>query len=80
MADWQIGTEEYLKRLGLDQPGFERHLKIPRFEEITQIVPLRELTRIVSITPIHSDTLLYLIRRIKTLRLFENHSLLLDIM
>jgi hypothetical protein len=67
MAQWQITPGEYLKRLELNIEDFEKKLQLPQVNEVTKIIPLRELHKIESIVPIGSDLLLYLIRRIRTL-------------
>lgn len=67
MAQWQITPDEYLKRLELNIEDFERRLQLPQVNEVTKIIPLKELHKIESIVPIGSDLLLYLIKRIRTL-------------
>ena len=67
MAQWQIDSEEYLKRLGLGREDFEKQLKLPRVDDVKKIIPLREIKVVKSIIPINSELLLYLIRRIPTL-------------
>lgn len=78
MSHWQIDSEEYLKRLGLNRKDFEKQLKLPRTEEITKIIPLREIREVHSVIPINSELLLYLVKKIQTLdgqRPFENSSI-----
>lgn len=67
MSQWQIDPEEYLKRLGLGLKDFERELKLPRTNEVTLVIPLREIKVVQSIVPINSQLLSYLIKKVKTL-------------
>jgi len=67
MSQWQIDSQEYLKRLGLDREDFEKQLKLPQVVDMKQIVPLRDMKEVQSIVPIDSEMLSYLIRRIRTL-------------
>lgn len=67
MAKWQIEPREYLRRLGLKIEEFEERLHLPKVEDITQIIPLRDIHEIQSIVPISVDTLEYLLRQVKTL-------------
>lgn len=67
MPKWQIDSQEYLKRLGLNRKDFEKLLKLPKTDELRKVLPLREMKRVQSIIPISSELLLYLIRRIRTL-------------
>lgn len=67
MAQWQLDSDEYLARLGLDRKGFEKELRLPKISEMKKIIPLREIREVESIIPIPFDLLVYLIRRIQTL-------------
>lgn len=65
--EWQIETEEYLKRVNLRPEMFEKQLKLPNLNAITKILPLRNIKEIRSLIPITQDMLLYLLRQMKTL-------------
>src|SRR3989338_107184 len=67
MPQWQIDSDEYLERLGLDRKGFEKELKLPRINDLKKIIPLREIKMVQSIVPIPFELLLYLVRKIQTL-------------
>ncbi len=67
MAQWQIDPQEYLKRMGLKREDFDKLLKLPQTDKLIKIIPLREIKNVQSIIPIHSELLLYLVRRIRTL-------------
>ena len=67
MAQWQIDPHEYLKSLNLKQEEFKRRLKLPKIDEITKIIPLRDLKMIQSLIPIELELVLYLLRKIRTL-------------
>lgn len=67
LAEWQIKKEEYLKRLNLNEKDFEEQLCLPDTKAITQILPLKNIKKILSLIPISQEMLLNLIWRIKTL-------------
>lgn len=67
MPAWQIDPQEYMKRLNLDREDFRKRLNLPDVDNITKIIPLRDLRVINSLLPISSEMVLYLLRQIRTL-------------
>jgi len=64
MAKWQINPAEYLKRVDLD---IIKLLGLPELEEVSRIVPMRDIRRIISLVPIQFEVLTHLVKKIKTL-------------
>ena len=52
---------------GLTKLQLEEKLNLPSIEEITKIIPLRDIHKITSLVPMSFDLLLYLLRKIPTL-------------
>ena len=67
MAQWRITPQEYLERLHLDLDEFKKQLHLPNVENISQIIPLRDIEKVVSLIPINLKMLTYMLKLTKTL-------------
>lgn len=65
--EWEIGKQEFLKRLGLETDMFARQLRLPDPENFSHIIPLRGMKNVSSIQPISWDLAVHLISRLKTM-------------
>lgn len=67
MPKWQIDASVYLNRLNLDKDGFRNRLNLPDLDNISKVIPLKDLKTIDSLIPASLETITYLIRRVCTL-------------
>lgn len=66
MPEWTIASQEYFVRLGLAPESFRQRLRLPKVEDVRQIIPLRDMRSIESLTPIPMEFLVYLLHHIRT--------------
>lgn len=67
MPKWQIDPKKYLERLNFTIEDFKHQLHLPQVEDITKIIPLRDMKSVESLIPINRDLLSYIIEQIRTL-------------
>lgn len=65
--EWEIGKEEFLKRLGCSEYEFAEYLSLPKIRNIGRIVPLKHLRTVASLVPISLALLGTLLRRVRTI-------------
>ena len=58
MPAWQINPREYLRRLNLQKEEFKQRLKLPDIENVTKIIPLKDLKVIHSLIPVDLNLIL----------------------
>src|SRR3989344_3864690 len=64
--EWEIGKDEFFRRLNLTERDFEARLSLLDIKTVTRIVPLRSLTHIESVVPLSQALLFEIISKIKT--------------
>jgi len=65
--EWEMTTDDYFRRMGLDPKSFEDALHLPRVESVMRVLPLRDLKQVDCLVPMHFDMLCYIVRRTRTL-------------
>ncbi|MDO8523439.1 MAG: hypothetical protein Q7S12_04145, partial [bacterium] len=65
--EWEIGKEEFLKRLNLNGNMFAQQLHLPDPEKFSHIIPLRDMKIVHDIHPLSWDIAVHLISRIRTM-------------
>ncbi len=66
--EWEIGKDEFLRRLDFSDSEFQRNLHLPNIKNIKRVVPLRYLQNIATApVPMTIDMLLRFISHIKTM-------------
>lgn len=65
--EWEIGKEEFLKRIDLTGNLFGEQLHLPDPEKFSHIIPLRAMRNVSAIHPLSWDIAVHLISRIRTM-------------
>ena len=64
--EWEIGKDEFFRRLNLTERDFEARLSLPDIKTVTRVLPLRDLANIESVVPLSQALLLEIVSKIKT--------------
>lgn len=78
MFEWEIPRSDFLERVGCDEETFVDGLRLPNFQSVKKIVPLRGMRRINCIVPMSLDVLESILRKMRTLGgelVFQNSEL-----
>ncbi|OGF62804.1 hypothetical protein A2662_02750 [Candidatus Giovannonibacteria bacterium RIFCSPHIGHO2_01_FULL_45_33] len=65
--EWEIGKEEFLKRLGLSGGDLVRRMNLPDLDTAEHIIPLRYMKNVGELSPISWDLAKYLMSKMRTM-------------
>lgn len=65
--EWQIDFKEYLDRLELTDGKFKEMLRLPAIEGVEEVIPLKEIREVESVTPMPRPLMHFILRNIPTI-------------